>query len=212
MRGLKPALIALCAVLSAGEAPAQVTLGLKAGVNVADLSVRSDDGSSVDVDPRTTFGGGAYLQAGLGAVFALQAEALYTQRGGRSSDDGLNLELGYVDVPMLFVARVPAGEAAIQPVLYAGPVVSFETACRLRSDEGATVDCDSGGDGLTTKSPDLGASVGGGLEVFMGGYTLQLDVRYTHGFVDIDDSADSDGRVRNRTWSFYLGLGRVLVP
>jgi hypothetical protein len=211
MRGLRLALIALCAVLSAGEAPAQVTLGLKAGVNVADLSVRSDDGSSVDIDTRTTFGGGAYVQAGLGDVFALQAEALYTQRGGRSSDEGLNLELGYVDVPMLFVARIPAGEASVMPALYAGPVVSFETACRLRSDGGATVDCDSG-DGFTTKSPDLSAAVGGGLDVFMGRYTLQLDVRYTHGFGDIDDSGGSDGRVQNRTWSFYLGLGRVLLP
>jgi len=76
------------------------------------------------------------------------------------------------------------------------------------------VDCGSGDDALfRTKSTDVGVTFGGGFEVFMGSYTLQLDGRYNLGLVDINDTTgEATGSVKNRTWSFYIGLGRVLSP
>jgi len=213
MRHTVLAFLAISVCLSAVEAEAQVTLGLKGGLNIASLDVSDSEGTDIDLDTRTTFGGGAYLQAGLGSVLALQAEALYAPGGARGSG-GDAIELTYIDVPLLFMVRVPAGDASIWPIVYAGPVFSFETGCRLKEEGGASLDCGSGpGDPFPTKSPDIGGAIGGGLEVFMGSYTLQLDIRYEHGFVNINDS-DSQlaGSVYNRSWSFFLGLGRVLTP
>jgi len=214
MRRVTFAFLSLCICLSAVEAQAQVTLGLKGGLNVANVSASEPDGTNIDLDRRTTFGGGAYFQTGLGGVFALQAEALYTPRGANGKDGNATLELSYIDVPLLFLVRVPAGDAAIQPILYAGPVVSFETKCQLKSEGGTSLDCGSEtGDLFRTKSPDFSGAFGGGFEVFMGRYTLQLDIRYTLGFVNIDDTSEGlAGSAKNRTWSFYIGLGRVLVP
>lgn len=213
MRHTVLAFLAISVCLSAVEAEAQVTLGLKGGLNIANLDVSDSEGADIDLDTRTTFGGGAYVQAGLGSVLALQAEALYAPSGARGSG-GDAIELTYIDLPLLFLVRVPAGDAAIWPIVYAGPVFSFETSCRLREEGGASIDCGSGPDALfPTKSPDVSGAIGGGLEVFMGRYTLQLDIRYTHGFTNINDSdAQLAGSVNNRSWSFFLGLGRVLAP
>jgi hypothetical protein len=212
MRRVTLVLLALCFATTAVEARAQVTLGLKGGLNISNLSAKDADGSTVDFDSRTVFTGGAYLQAGLGSVLALQAEALYSPRG--ANDDGANLDLTYFDLPLLVLIRVPAGDSAIWPILYAGPVLSFETKCRLKGEEGASLDCGSGADGLfRTKNTDVGVTFGGGFEVFMGSYTLQLDGRYNLGLVDIDvTTGGAAGSLKNRTWSFYVGLGRVLSP
>lgn len=213
MRRAVFAFIAFCVCLSAMEAQAQVTLGLKGGLTLSTLNAEEPDGTDAGLDRLSSFGGGAYFQVGLGDVLTLQAEALYTRKGARTDDSITTLELSYVDVPLLFLIRVPAGDAAIVPILYAGPVVSFETKCQLKDDAGAAVDCGSGsGNQPQTTSPDFGGAFGGGFEVFMGSYTLQLDIRYTHGFVNILDSSEQAGSMENRAWSFYLGLGRVLVP
>lgn len=214
MRRAVIAFIAFFACLSAVEAQAQATLGLKGGLTLSGLNAEEADGTDIGLDRRTTFGGGAYFQLGLGDVMTLQAEALYTQKGARTDDSITTLELSYIDVPLLFLVRVPAGDAAIIPILYAGPVVSFETKCRLKDSGGSSVDCSAGSGNLSqTNSTDFGAAFGGGFEVFMGSYTLQLDIRYTHGFVNIDDSASGQaGSAMNRTWTFYVGVGRVLVP
>ena len=214
MRRAVFAFIALCVCLPAVEVQAQTTLGFKGGLTLANLDAKEPDGTSVGLDRLSSFGGGAYFQVGLGDVLTLQAEALYTQKGARTDDSISTLELSYVDVPLLFLVRVPVGDASIVPILYAGPVVSFETKCKLKDNGGTSVDCGSGSGNLfQTTSPDFGGAFGGGFEVFMGSYTLQIDIRYTHGFVNIDDSASEQaGSAMNRTWSFYLGLGRVLVP
>lgn len=214
MRRVVFAFLTLCVCLSAVEAQAQVTLGLKAGLNLANVTADEPDGTNIDLDGRNTFGGGAYFQLGLGDVFALQAEALYTPRGAKRKDVDTTLDLSYIDVPLLFLVRVPVGDASIQPILYTGPVVSFETKCRLTGEGGTSVDCGSQTESLfRTRSPDFSGAFGGGFEVFMGQYTLQLDIRYTLGFVNIDDTSEGlAGSAKNRTWSFYIGLGRVLVP
>lgn len=214
MRRATFALLVLCGCLWASEAKAQVTLGLKGSLNIANVDANDEAGSDIDLNTRTAVGGGLYLQAGLGDVFALQVEGLYTPRGARGDDGNSTLSLSYIDVPLLFLVRVPAGDASIWPILYAGPVFSFETSCKLKDDAGDSIDCGTGsGDAFNTQSIDYAGTVGGGFEVFMGRYTLQLDVRYTHGVSNIDDTPGGEAAsVKNRTWSFFLGFGRVLVP
>ena len=212
MRRITFSFLALLLAVSVTEVSAQITLGLKGGLSLPTLGGTAPDGTNLDLQTRTTFGGGAYLQLGLGPVITLQGEALYVQKGARSDSDRVSLALDYIDVPVLFMVRVPAGDAAIWPILYAGPVFSFETACAVEGED-ASVSCSVAEDVLQTKNQDFGGAIGGGLEVFMGRWTLQLDVRYTHGFRDESDALDeAGGKIENRVWSFYLGLGRVLVP
>jgi hypothetical protein len=212
MRRVAVAFLTLCLCVFVADASAQVTLGAKGSLTLASLDASDAEGEDPDFKTRTVFGGGAYLQVGIGAAFALQAEALFTPRGARATETGATVALSYFDVPALLLFRIPAGDASITPVVYAGPVVSFETDCQLKDSDGESVECGSEGQ-FRTQSPDVSGAVGGALEVFMDRWTLQLDVRYVHGFVDINDTGGgAAGSVQNRSWSFFLGLGRVLVP
>ena len=209
-------LLALC-LLSVADASAQVTLGLKAGINRSDLSIHDADGENVDVKSKTGFVGGAYLQFGLGDVFAVQPEVLYSAQGAKQpvGDATLSLDLTYLSVPLLFMARIPAGDSPIWPILYVGPVVSFEMDCKLKGEvDGSTtsVDCD-GGDEPTnrTSGTDVGMTFGGGFDFFFGSIRTQLDARYTIGLNNIDDT-DSGSSVKNRGWSFTFGMGYALSP
>ena len=212
MRRALPALIGLC-FLTATAAPGQVTLGLKAGFNVSDLNVENAAGETVDWKSQSAFAGGTYLQFGLGSVFALQPEILYSPKGAKQdiTDGTLSLDLTYLDVPLLLMARIPAGDSPIWPILYVGPVISFELDCKLKS-AAASVDCDAGGTPASrTDATDYGVVFGLGFEFFFGSIRSQLDARYTLGLNDIN-ATDSGASVKNRGWTFLFGLGYALSP
>lgn len=212
MRRATAVLLALC-FLCVGDASAQITLGLKAGLNVSDLSVKDADGDSFDLESKTGFAGGAWFQLGLGDVFALQPEVLYSPKGARQNvgETTLSLDLTYLDVPLLVMARVPAGDSPIWPILYVGPVFSFELDCKLKGQD-ASLGCDAGAEPTSrTKSMDTGVAFGAGFEFFFGSIRAQLDGRYTVGLRNINDT-DSGSNVKNRSWTFLFGLGYALSP
>lgn len=201
-------------VATAGGADAQeVVLGAKGGINIADFSV--DDEEATDTDTRTGVVGGLFASFGLGKVLAIRPEVLWAGKGATALDvegEGVDLEfeLDYVEVPVLLGARL-ASAGPVRPVLYAGPVVSFETSCEVEASVGGGeaegVDCDDPeADALERKSTDFGVAFGGGLEVGSGPVVLVLDGRYTLGLVDIDDSMDAT-EVRNRALSLMAGIG-----
>lgn len=212
MRRALLALLALCLVIVA-EAPGQVTLGLKAGFNVSDLDVQNTAGEAVDWKSKAAFTGGAYLQLGLGDVFAVQPEILYSPKGAKQdlTDGALSLDLTYLDVPLLIMARIPAGDSPIWPILFAGPVISFEMDCKLKSPS-VSLDCDAGDTPASrTDATDYGVTFGLGFEFFFGSVRSQLDARYTLGLNDIN-ATGSGASVKNRGWTFLFGLGYALSP
>lgn len=206
--------LALAAVLvGAGPAAAQdVLLGVKGGLNVSDVKV-DEDGTDVPVDTKTGLVAGAFAQIGLGDVFAVRPEALYSSKGGSVSDEGVDadISLDYIEIPVLLVARIPTS-GALRPNLFAGPVISFEASCEVSgSADGITVsgDCEEidEEDPLLTKSTDFGVAFGGGLELDTGGAVLLLDGRYTLGLSDINDIESAPESLKNRAWSFTAGVG-----
>ena len=161
MRRVAVAFLTLCLCVFVADASAQLTLGAKGSLTIAGLNASDADGEDVDFETRTVFGGGAYLQVGIGDVLALQAEALFSPRGARAADTDATVALSYFDVPALLLFRVPVGDASITPVVYAGPVVSFETDCQLKDSDGDSVECGSGSEGpFQTQSPDVSGAIG----------------------------------------------------
>ena len=117
--------LAICICLSASGGPGPGHAWPQGGPERHRTSAPSEpDGTNIDLDRRTTFGGGAYLPdwTGRGAL-TLQAEALYTPRKGAQGEgrECYSRALSYIDVPLLFLVRVPAGDAAIWPDPLRGP-------------------------------------------------------------------------------------------
>lgn len=203
------------ALVPAGAGAQDITLGLKGGFNVSNLSVDAPDDPDFGFDSQTDFLAGAFLQFGLGEYFAVQPEVLYSQRGAKAqgADPALKLNLNYFEIPLLLMARLTSREAPMYPFLYAGPQVSFETRCQVTGEEGGvsvSFDCDAPelDGGLETTKTDFGLVFGGGLEILYSKLTIQLDARYNLGLTNLNGAEDSaEVSVKSRGWSFMLGVG-----
>lgn len=188
-----------------------VTIGVKGGLNSADLSI-SEDPVSINTDSRTGFVGGLFAQFNLGDVIAIRPEGLFSQKGASATEEGVDIELqlDYIELPVLALARIPTG-GMVRPVLFAGPVISFETTCGVEGSEGGisiSADCDAvDDDPILTKGTDFGVAFGGGLEIESGNLLFLLDGRYTLGLTDINDVASAPETFKNRAWSFMGGVG-----
>ncbi|MDH3733864.1 MAG: PorT family protein [Gemmatimonadota bacterium] len=180
-------------------------IGVKAGINSSTVSF--SDGDEVDAMSATGFVGGLFAQIGLGEMFAIQPEGLYSSKGFKADIDGegAQLRVNYIEIPVLLVARF--GDAGgVRPSVFAGPVISFESKCELKSTGSVAFksDCpDVPDEPIETKSTDFGAAFGAGILVPLGGVSLVADARYTLGLTNLTDDDES---AKNRAWSFMGGV------
>ena len=194
------------ALLIAAPLPAQTTIGVKGGINVADVSTNVVDVSDL-VDSKTGFVGGGFVTLGLGSLFAVQPELLYSQKGFKAEEGGQSAQLNtnYLEIPVLLKAQFKL--AMLRPAVYAGPVVSFETTCNLDV-LGVTFDCDDDDEGFDQrKKTDWGAVFGANLDFFLGPLTLILDGRYQLGLTNLADDPEGNDEVKTRVWQFMAGVG-----
>lgn len=205
--------VALLAV--AGPAQAQdLSLGAEAGVTFADFDVSEDD---ADLGSRTGFRVAGVLRYGFGGMWGIQTGVGYAQKGAEDEsapDFTSTFELAYIEIPAFLTLDIPTGPSPLNPRLFAGPQVSFESSCEISGEgEGvsATVDCDAeelGEFGFDTKSADFSLVFGGGLDFGLGGpLALTLDGRYDLGLTDINDIDEAAAtEIKNRTFSVSGGV------
>ena len=196
------------ALLIAAPLQAQTTIGVKGGINVANVSTNVSDLPDV-IDSKTGFVGGGFVTLGLGSLFALQPELLYSQKGFEASEGDLSAQLGtnYIEIPVLLKAQFEL--AMLRPALYAGPVVSFETSCNV-SIVGVSVECDDDEGFVDRKTTEWGAVFGGNVDFILGPVILILDARYQLGLTNLADVPDSDEPVKSNVWQIMAGVGFTL--
>ncbi len=203
------------ALAPAGARAQEITLGVKGGLNISNLSVDAPDDPDFGFDSQTDFLVGGFAQFAFGQHFAVQPEVFYSKKGARSrdSDPATTLNLNYLEIPILLMWRLASRESPIYPILYTGPSVAFETRCQVTGkQDGVSVsfDCDDpllGGE-LQTAKTDFWLVFGGGFEILYSKLTIQLDARYNLGLTNLNEAEDAaETSVKSRTWSFMLGLG-----
>lgn len=163
--------------------------GVKGGVNIGDITGDDADG----VDTRNGFMGGAFIGGGINGQFGILLEGLYVQKGGEGSfvapgEDHAHdsvITLDYIEFPLLFTAKFPAGEKFAFNV-FAGPTFGFSLGGDLEDKEhGETMGLD---DYIT--SFEFGAAFGAGVEYLLSSFSIVLDARYglgaTNTFEDIE--------------------------
>lgn len=187
-------------------ASAQLGLALGAKGGVAITTFR---GSNVEnIDSRTSWLGGAFLNVQVSPVFNVQPEILFSQKGADYTSAGTRnkLVINYFEVPVLAKFRLPIGDSFF-PHVFAGPNFSFRTNLDYTATETTS------GIVLTTNDTDIrksdfGAVVGAGFDVQSRSSSVffTIDGRYGFGFNDLEIS-DSDVEIKNGGWSFAAGLG-----
>ena len=207
--GIGLSLVLLCVAGTSSATAQGVSLGFKGGLNLSTLSSNEDP---EDIKTRTGFHVGGVVSIQSAGPFALQFGAVYTKKGADvetgDPDVTAGLELIYVEVPVLATIIFPTGPASkVAPFIFAGPAIGIEVSCKVKAEGlgvSASVDCDEGG--LATKSVDIGAMFGGGLKFDTGPASVLLEVAYTLGFINIDDTPMTTDNIKNRNLSFSVGL------
>ena len=156
-----------------------VQFGLKAGVNIADLSHQSGGRGS-----RTGFHVGALAHIHLARMLAVQPELVYSSQGERY--DVGDQKLNYVNIPILIQYMSPEGLR-----LETGPQVGVLTSASYDIPAGTETD-----NKKSFKSSDAAWVFGLG---YLSPSGLGLDARYNYGISDITKSS---AIVKNRVWQF----------
>ncbi len=186
-----------------------IIVGGEAGLNVANVSAETGI-LGLNTDSKTGFWGGIFAHFGIGPIFGVRPELLYSNKGAKLTDPTGEVKLSttYVQIPLLLEAVIPITDSPIRPVVFAGPAVAFETKCTFGASSGgvsASADCDTAG--LTERaSTDFSIIFGGEVGAAVGSVIPFVGVRYDLGLSNLDASDDPDS-IKTRTWTFYGGLG-----
>jgi predicted outer membrane protein len=203
-RAFGSALVILAAVTSGSSvAAAQLwEAGVKGGVLHSQLS------GSGEFTWRTGEPTGALLlRRSLTSRLNAQAEVGAFRRSGLSVQptSTLTLTADYIHAPLLLQYRVPASWKVL-PYLAAGPEVSYRLRCSLRFDGGGVVSdgpCDAPA-GPQSHRIDVGGVAGIGLDVQVGGATMQLESRIGAGARSNVVPIDVESRALG--WSMTAGV------
>jgi hypothetical protein len=189
-------------------AQAQVSVGFKGGLTMANLSTEDFEAATADY----SFGGHAaiFLRTGKG-LFSFQPEVMWIQKGTRinATSDATyrQFTMNYIDVPLLLRATI--GIKIVEVYLNLGPYGGYWI-------NGKTKDYyydDTQSKWITDKDTyefdedhdvrfDAGIVGGVGVKVLM----LLFEVRYGHGFIDVFDYENSNENDTHNYFNFTLGI------
>ncbi len=180
---------------------AQISFGLKGGVNLAQQNIK-DVGLDLDSDEITGYNLGAFLEVpvGNGNIY-FQPEILLIQKGGDLKLDVTDVKttINYIDVPILLKLKILNSNLFNVNVL-GGPSFGYATNGE-QVENGTIIKLNFGEDNI--QRFDVGIHAGGGLGIELGSLTLIGDARYLFGLSDLDGS---DRAIKNKGIMISAGL------
>ncbi|MEO6223510.1 MAG: porin family protein [Vicinamibacterales bacterium] len=181
----------------AAAAQSKTTFGVKAGVNLANISSPDQETSN-----RPGLVGGVVVGRQINDRFGVQVEGLYSQQGAKDTTPGSGIEnlkyrVNYFSVPVLVrFGNTTTGETHLH--LFTGPQAGFKLNAKATGNIGS-VKLDEDINDLI-KSTDFGWVIGASVER----HRLFFDARYTHGLTNFAKTAGDEGK--NRTISLTAGI------
>lgn len=190
----------------------EIRFGAKAGVNFANMSIKSDDGD-IKPDGRTSFHIGGLVEIPITEKFSVQPEILYSSVGskekeseefmGETFSSEATYKLDYISIPIMAKYYVIDGLA-----LEAGPqfgiLVSAKGDYEIKGggvSESGSIDMKD-----DLKKLDIGLGLGASYRLDMGVF---FGARYVLGLTDIGDDNDPDfndnTKVKNNVFQLSVG-------
>lgn len=192
---------------------AQLAVGLKAGLNFANVSA-SQGGISFSFGAVTVTSIGAVLEIGVSEKFAIQPEVALLQKGfalDLSAFSGIGVGLGkatqklnYLEITPL--AKFKFGGEGLGGYLAAGPSFGYALSGTVEDDStGEKEDVDFEEDSISRS--DISLAIGGGIKLGLGSISPFADVRYLAGISNLaTDTEPDEGKVSNRGLLLTVGV------
>jgi hypothetical protein len=179
------------------SANAQISIGAKGGINVANFSVTENGGEpELPYDSRTGLLFGATVGVTVTPWLTVQLEGRYSQKGTKQTDNDVivSLNLWYVDVPLVAKAYIPTNGSPVMPYLYVGGFMGFETGCGVTASGAVSLDL----------SCETAVVFGGGTDVRLGPGAVTLDIEYSLGLRNLAEDPNT-GEAHSRVFAFAAG-------
>ena len=185
---------------------AQMQIGPKAGLSIANIAGDVEDYFGTTLDSRTGFNGGIFFMYQFNKMFAIQPEVYYTMKGASKKIEGVDVsvKLDYVEVPLFLKFVIPVEGSNVRPVIFAGPALGFNMSAKVKGESGEgseEVDVKD-----YVKSTDFSLIFGGGVGFMVGTNELGADVRYSLGLTSWDNTG-ADADVKNNVISINAYFG-----
>ncbi len=168
-------LILMAVALTAGVAMAQPKFGVKAGLNLSQISKDSDiDGDEASKMLPGLFVSG-HVNFGFGEFFGFQPEVMFSMQGGKQSESGTEMgmsydltskmKLNYINVPLLFEVKPITNFS-----LFVGPQIGINISKSL--DASGTIA------GIEIPSDLINEYIGGAIETKTIDFAAVVGVQY----------------------------------
>lgn len=197
-------------VFSFVDAGIGIGLDFKGGLNLGKwrgdgMDEMEEMADAFNIDYKNSMLPGVNAGAGVGikiGMFVLQPEILFSAKGTnvKMDDEVTKAKVGYLEIPLLFKVVIPAG--VVLPNVYVGPALDVLLYSKIVYDDGDDEDMKD-----DTKSVDFGLAMGGGLDIKAGPGRVIIDLRYTLGFIDINDPSEEGYEMMNGALTFLAGYG-----
>jgi len=223
MKTTRKILMSFVFALISMSAFSQFSLGLRTGVNWANINTSATSGGTipnVDFLPSANFA--VVAEIGVSENFAFQPELAYTQKGFQIREGfDFNLfnlpifagvqaqtKINYLEIPLL--AKYKFGNEGIKGYVTAGPTLGYAINGRLETKASFIIDIpltntkiDMGNDNFNRF--EVGATIGAGVAIPAGSGELFLDARYTHGLTKVDNISFAELALKNKVIGLSLG-------
>lgn len=220
-------ILAAIALFVSTISTAQVSIGVKAGLNFSDaqadvlLDAISDAPSSY-----TSFLLGGVAEVPVNQFLSFQPELIYSKKGF-TVDEGTSFNLAGVDIPVgarattsisyietPLLAKVNIGQGNTRFYGIAGPSIGYATAAKIQPQVTLLLDFDLPevdidlSDDMYNRT-DVSGILGGGAEYMTGTGKLFTDVRYQHSFSNIINNPIADLSVKNSGFQWTVGYSHT---
>ena len=204
-------------------ANAQISIGVKTGVNIADAKL---SGISESLIPNTNSialpMAGINMQYRITDQLSFQPEINYVQRGFKASEgfqfDLLNVpipvgitaitKLNYLEIPLQLKYKFTTGK--VQPYIMAGPSLAYATNGTIREVANLLIDINIGTQNINLNNNNInrweaGGRLTGGMafETILG--EIQLEGSYYHGLTDFFKNPIVDVHAYNKGFTIQAG-------
>ena len=189
---MKIILLLFFTTIATVTARAQVKLGVKAGINIANLTL-SEVPSGFSLSSKTDFNAGILALVPLFTSGYLQPEIMYSGQGAAASVLGSSgtLNYNYLNIPILFKYQHESGLFA-----ETGPQIGFLLSANEKAN-GQTLNLKD-----ATQSVDFSWVFGLGYKFSEIG--LGIDARYNLGLTNLPNYNSSNGTEKNSVFQFGL--------
>ncbi len=125
----------------ANKTQAQVSFGVRGGINFFNINGHNEAGQKLDNKLKTGFNLGMNIEAPLAQDFYIQPGLLFATKGGKSTTSSGNkatYNLSYLEVPVNFIYKPEVGNGKL--LLGAGPYLGFGLGGKVKDATGAEQD------------------------------------------------------------------------